>query len=1133
MVAKQQVTPEQESDSLYLKKLKFDPKLKRGFMHWLLKNTRILFLTVFALIGAGLYAYFQLPRELNPEVEIPIVTIVTTLPGANPLDVEELITEKIEQEVSSISTVDTISSTSQDSVSVVSLEFTSTTDPDKALADTKEKVDLVTDLPDDATVPRVNKLDFNDQPIVQIALVSDIDERSLTQIAKKVQDRLESESSIRRVDLAGEEEEEIVVSLRPEALSKYGLTAAQVGNTIAGSNVTLPAGAIVINQTEYQLTVDNTLTTVEQLRSLPLAHSGKTVSLGEVADIYFQSKESDVVFNYATEEGQQNAIELAVYKTSSATITDAAERAAEIIQEEVDEYPQVSAQTIINTAEEITDDFNELGANFRDTVILVFLVLFLFLGLRQATIASLSIPMTFLSTFMIMQMLGITLNFLSLFSLLLALGLVVDDAIVIVQAAHRYSKKFSPIEMGLLVFKDFVVPIWTTTLTTVWAFLPLVLATGIIGEFIKSIPVVVSATLISSTTIAVFVNLPLTVLLAKLHIPKRVQILFGILGVLASVLVVNGLTQNAIPALKFAAIVGWLVVLGMLLLVRKSLTAQLKKQAKKSNWLQKVTDRFKGFKNKNLIEEGLVDFSPVANFYRSLLTKIVTSKSNRWGIYALVSLFFIVSVGFLGSGLLRSEFFPKTDQEQVYISIEGSPGMSQDITEKKLEELEAVALQYPEVREVFTQTGSSVPSAVGGGASGSHTGFVTVLLPPAEERDRTSITIADAFREQLGNTKGFKVSVFELSGGPPAGADLQVNIKGADLETLESISNQFRAILDDIPQAINVDSSLKQSAGQIKVELDERELRERGLSAIEVGGWLRSAVTGQDSSSIKVADDDLDVVVTFAENDLSLSKLKTLTLPSQLGSYSLDEVADFALETSPVTIEHLDETRVVRVTAAADGISAPELLAAFQGKAEAVDLPTGYSWDVGGANEENEASIQSIITAMGLSVILILVTMVLQLNSFRKSFLVLIVIPLAVAGVFFNFTAARIPLSFPALIGVLALFGIVVNNSIMLVEKINQNSNFGLDFIDSVVDACSSRIEPIFFTSLTTTIGLLPITISDPLWRGLGGAIIAGLTVSGLLILFLLPALYVEVYGNEEGASVRSKGATSSRKRKR
>jgi multidrug efflux pump subunit AcrB len=324
------------------------------------------------------------------------------------------------------------------------------------------------------------------------------------------------------------------------------------------------------------------------------------------------------------------------------------------------------------------------------------------------------------------------------------------------------------------------------------------------------------------------------------------------------------------------------------------------------------------------------------------------------------------------------------------------------------------------------------------------------------------------------------------------------------------------AVLEEMPEAINVDTSLKQSAGQIKITLNESELRQRNLSAGQIGGWLRTAITGSETGDITVNSEDVDLVVRLAEGDQTLSMLQNLQLPTQFGSYSLAEVADFSLETSPTAIEREGGDRVVRVTAAANNISATELLAKFQDQTQDYQIPTGYSWDVGGVNEENDKSVQSIIQAMGLSALLILITMVLQLNSFRKSLLVLSVIPLAVAGVFFNFTIMGIPLSFPALIGVLALFGIVVNNSIMLVEKINQNLKFGLPFLESVVDACASRIEAIFFTSVTTAIGLLPITISDPLWRGLGGAIIAGLSVSGTLILVLLPALFVEVFGEDK-----------------
>lgn len=1116
------MSPSKSTDSLYLDKLRFDRKLFSLPIAFLFRNTRLLFLAMLALILAGLYSFSVLPRELNPEVEIPIVSVTTVLPGANPLDVEELVTKKIESEVDTLSTVTALTSSSSEGVSVVTAEFGSNEDPDEALQDVKERVDLVTDLPDDATTPRVVKLDFNDQPVLQVALLGDVDRYSLSHIGTQIQDILEDDPAVRRVDLQGEAEEELVISLRPETLQSYQLSATQIQNAIQSSDVNIPAGSVTVNQTEYQVTLDNRVVDAQSLRELAISTSNGTVQLGEVADIFYREVETNTTTTHLSSDGtRRTALQLSVYKAQSATIIDAAQKAREVLDQEITKYPGIQTEVIIDTSDEITEQFGELTGNFRDTVLLVFAILFLFLGLRQAAIASLSIPLTFLSTFVIMYVLGFTINFLSLFSLLLALGLVVDDAIVIVQAAHRYGKKFPPMEMGLLVFRDFVIPIWTTTLTTVWAFLPLVLATGIIGEFIKSIPVVVSATLLSSTTIAVFINLPLVVLFSKLRVPKRVKMLVVGLGLIGTIVVL--LTISGSSPIAPAVIGAWLVLVAALVVFRKQVLASLQTGTNRaSTRFRAVKKAQKWFYSNDIINNGLIDITPLTTGYRDLLTKIVSSKARRIWVYAIVVVFFVTSIVFAATGLLQNEFFPKVDAKQLYINVEGPAGWPLEKTKAVLADMEEVALSAPEVEYALVQTGANVdPQAVGGNSAngGSHLGYIVVVLPNEEDRERSSIEIADDFRTQLSGYSEAKVSVTEVNGGPPAGADLQVNIYGSDLDQLETISQDFASMLEnDVEGAINVSTSLSQSAGQIKVVLNEHELAERSLSAVQVAGWLRTAVTGADSGTITLGDQEIDVVTKLSDDDTELSMLQNLVLPLQMGGYSLAEVSELVLETSPTSIAREDSRRVVRVTAAADGVATPALLAEFQAVASEYEIPVGYTWDVGGANEENQESTQSIIQAMGLSVILILITMVVQLNSFRKSFLVLVVIPLAVAGVFFNFTILGIPLGFASLIGVLALFGIVVNNSIMLIEKINQNIASGLPFIEAVVDACSSRLEAILFTSLTTSIGLLPITVADPFWRGLGGAIIAGLSVSGLLILFLLPTLYVELFANSEGA---------------
>lgn len=1101
----------ESTDSLYLDSLTFDKKLLGGFMDALIRNTRLVMLIILALVMAGTYAFVSLPREVNPEVDIPIISVVTALPGASPTDVERLITTKIENQLGDLSDLDSMSSNSRNSTSIITLEFRANVDIDKKLADVKDAIDSVSnDLPEDATDPRVAALDFNEQPVLTAAVYGDTDRRSLGLIATRIEDALESTPGISKANLEGKETEQISVILDAEALGRYNLTANAVISSLAQANITIPAGTLNVHGLDYTVSLNNEFDSIESVRSLPISVGQQVLPLSEVADVYYKAQETDSLVYRRLDDGTRvPAVNVYVYKADNQTVTGVVESAETVMRDIVADYPGVESTSVLDLAQETDDSFAELVSNFQTTLLLVFIILFLFIGMRQAAIASLSIPLTFLSAFVIMQVTGITFNFLSLFSLLIGLGLVVDDAIVIVQAVSRYGAKFEPRESALMVYRDFVVPIWTTTLTTIWAFVPLLLATGIIGQFIRSIPIVVTATLLSSTTIAVFINIPLSATFAKLELPGRVKtllwlILFGL--TLALVMLVAGSSPVAplvgvTYALLFLAIVRWK---GDLLPARKHhVLASERAKARTSFWSR-------------AINEGVINFEPVSSRYQHLLKSILPSKKKRRQVYLAVGGFIVASIIFAVSGLLTTEFFPKTDAENMYINLRMPAGTPRTATDAALSQVEELVLEAtPEIATLTSQTGQSFDPN-GGGGSGSNRGYLSVVLVQEDERDRSSIDIAQKLRDIVADFEGGDVSVIELSGGPPAGADFQANIKGNDLVTLERIANDFMKILEETPGAINVDSSLELSPGEVRVNLDPVALQERGLSAAFVGGWLRTAVSGTEATDVVLSgDDETEVRVELADAYTSLSHLQQMPVPGTREPFVLSEVATFSLEISPVSIVREDGVRVVRVTAGADNVPVPQLLAAFREKADAYEMPEGYTWDVGGANEENNESVQSIIQAMGLSAILILITMVLQLNSFRKAALVLAVIPLAVAGVFFNFSLFAIDLSFPALIGVLALFGIVVNNAIMLTEKINQNLKQDFPFYEAIADACASRLEPILLTTLTTTAGLLPITLSDPLWRGLGGAIIAGLSVSGLLILVVLPTLFVEVYKGE------------------
>lgn len=1120
-----------DTESLYLKKLKFDPASARGALARYIQNHRLIFLIIMGIFLGGLYSLYTLPRELNPDVNIPIVSVTTALPGASPRDVEDLITTKIEKIAPNLTNLDTYVSQSTDGFSLVTFQFLSTQDLNEATAQVKDQIDLIaSDLPEDATDPSVQKLDFNDQPIWRLAIVGNVDRVSLSHIAESIEKRLEDTSGIRRVDLSGNEQEEIVVEVDAGKLAQYGIGGDAIMQTLKGSDISLPAGTITVNGLIYSLSLDNQFTSLESIRSLPIRTGQSFIPLYEVANIYRRSKKTVNFVDYRDHaSGRLPAVQLDIYKSEGETITAGYDKAKKIIDEEVKKYPELKAVDVLNFSKEISVQFTDLQGNFTSSIGLIFLALLIFLGLRQASIAALSLPLTLMSAFLIMKITGITLNFLSLFSLLIAVGLVDDDAIVMVQAYTSYRKKFNPLQAALLVYKDFFIPIWTGTLTVVWSFLPMLLASGILGEFIKPIPIVVSATLLSSTAIATAVNLPLNHTLSTLVIPKRVKILLFGLVLIATIAIVSALTSGS--PLGIVAVILYIVFLIALYLSRDKVFSHL--ESRRGGGKRSSTARIKRtflyaftaiitqwntlrafIDKKGIYHHGFFSVEPIVRRYRNLIGRIIVNKKRRRIVYGVVVGLIALSIIFAVTGLLKQEFFPKSDVESVYINVELPPGYNRDQTTAVLTQVEQRVIDIPQIKQTVSSVGSTFDanSGFGGGSGGENIGNIAILLGDPKERNRSSIDIAEELRDRVEAMTSAKVTVAELSSGPPAGADFQANIKGPDLAMLEKISEDFIAILGSIPGATNPRSSLIQSTGQISVELNQAELAKRGLSAPVVGSWLRTALSGNDISEIVVDGEDRDVTMSIRKDEQSLSYLQNLVLPSQLGSYTLSEVATFTLENSPASIIREDGKRVVRVYAGAAGIPVPELFNQFQTKVKDYQMPSGYSWDVGGANEENIRSTQSIIQAMGISFLLILLTMVLQLGSFRKAGIVLLAIPLATSGVFIFFTLTGTPLSFPALIGVLALFGIVVNNSMMLIEKINQNIEARIPFYDAITDACSSRVEAIFLSSFTTIVGLVPITLSDPLWRGLGGAIIAGLSISGAIILFLLPSIYVEIY---------------------
>jgi HAE1 family hydrophobic/amphiphilic exporter-1 len=1066
---------------------------------------RIVILIALILSGAGLASYATLTKELNPNIQIPIVFVTTILPGSDPEDMEQLITIPIEDALENLSDVTKTTSTSQESVSHITLEFASGTDPDKAKNDVQSALDSVTVLPKDAEKPNVQVLDFQNQPSLILAITDrDGEQASLEHFTDALEKAVKDLPGVERVSLGYRNDPVARIALTPELVDTYHLSLPILGANIGGALDNYPSGSLRTETTKYTLGIEKLADSMEELRSLPISLGDTVVPLGSVAEITEHAPLGSTEAFFADQNTSPvPTILLSAFKSDSAdtrTTVDSILKTAHSLSER--EGGHIILSALFDGGQEISKSFDQLLHDFLLTFLLVFLVLLTFFGFRQSIVAALAIPITFLGTFLVMKLSGLSINFISLFSLLLALGILVDNAIVIVSAVSSRRRAFTdedPMQTALHVFADYRIVILTTTITTVWAFLPLLLASGIIGEFIKPIPIVVSTALALSALIALFIILPFMAALLAGGAPFRVKVFSKTLAVIA---LITFLFWYAKGSLFFIPVL--LAFLVSLVIIGLSFSTVFRRFMASPSLMT-------GFSRLAVIRSQL-NLDRVASRYEIFIRRILVSKRLRRRTFTMLILFSLFSYVLVPTGYVVNEFFPEDDQSIIYVRLKLPVGTSLEESRKSAIDLAETLRHETLVNFVVSEIGAKPPTDNSPSSPDTNEILFTLILPDKKDRDETSGSVVERLNRKYASFNTGEISATQVSGGPPAGSDITLKLLGSDLEALDGIAKTIQAHLKETPSVTNISSSLSVKGKMVFVP-DTEALAHFGVPTDEFALALRTLGNGftvKNDARFEDRKMDVEIALTDDPKGASLSDPDRIFVNGSTGTVPLSALGHFVLKENPASIDREDGKRVISVTAdVAPGYSVSTESKNLESYAkDDVSFPDGYSFQTGGVNEENTKSVRSILLAMLLSAALIFATMVMQFNSFRKAIIVLLVIPLAVSGVFVIFALFGVPLSFPALIGVLALFGIVVNNSIIMVDKINKNMERMPDLDSAIASGAASRLEPILLTALTTIIGLIPITLSDPIWQGLGGAIIAGLTFSGVAKLFFIPVIY-------------------------
>lgn len=1018
------------------------PKKHSTFWTFFIDKRPVAWLLSFGIILIGLFAGATLPREIQPEINIPFGSVATILPGANPEDIESLVTDPLEKEISSITDIKNLTSTSALGLSTILVEFEADADIDEKIQQLKDKVDFAkNELPEDASDPQVIKAEPNSTSIVTFSIIGNHPLNELSLIAEDVRDELEEVTGVSRIDIVGNQEKQITVTVDKAKAENFGISLSQVESLIKFSNYNLPVGIITTNQINYSVRIDNRFTALEDIRNIPV--SGNLL-LKDIATIEETLSAQNAISKLSVNgEKSQNTVSLQVFKIDGGNIIQIVDDLKNKIPEL--ELPEGVEVTVSNdNSEFIRTDLGILTNSGIQTTILIIIILFLALGLVEGILAGLSIPLTLLATLAIMNIQGSTINSLTLFSLVIALGLVVDTAIVIMEGVHEnILKGYSSEEAAKISVETYKWPLIAGTTTTVFAFFPMLLVSGILGEFLKALPLTISAALLSS----IFISLTI------------------------------------IPS---------------------------------------VTAKFLANRNakdhKSILEP---IFHHIGHFFSGLISKILQRKSYRVLTISLATILFIGSLTLPATGALKVELFPSTDVRFFIVEIETPKGLILEETEKITTEIEDILYQKPEIESFLTIIGSGQSQVATDIISFSQAGSsnlanITVNLKPESEREIASYDFAEQLRKEFKKFGNVKITVQEFSEGPPSDSPIALRLTGPDINQLTTYASQIKDIIETVEGTENVNTDVSAGLNEFKFTLDRNVLKAHNLNGIEVASTIRNIVQGVEASELKIGKDDLKIFVKYniqeANNtpQLSIKDIENFEIATPQGyTVNLGQIADFELGEGFSSINHEDRDRIIKIRSdlKADQ-NVVEVTNKIETQLENLELAPGYNIRFGGDTEDIEQSFQELFQSMIVAVILIGFTLVLMFNSLRQPFIILMTLPLALIGVLPGLFAIGLALSFPAFLGVVALSGVVVNDAIVLIDRINQNRANGMEFKESISEAAEARLQPIIMTSVTTIIGILPLALTNEFWAGLGFALMFGLIAATPLTLIVIPITY-------------------------
>ncbi len=1032
----------------------------RGLFEKFARNGVATNLLVALIVIGGLSSFNRIRHEVFPYFDTDLLSIAIPYPGAAPEEVERAVCARVEERLRDLDIVEQLRSVAAPGLATVTVELLPGTDADRALDDVQARLDAIEDFPEEAEKPLVQMVEPR-QLVLSVAISGAADERTLRRLGEQVRDELAALDGVTRAELAAVRPYEISIEVSDQALRRHTLTFDQVADAVRGSSVDLPGGSVKARDGEILLRTGGRVLRGQEFADLTLLtrEDGTRLTLGEVATVVDGFAETDQSARF----DQQPAVLVQVYRGGGQHVTEIARRVKEHVETAGSELPQGIELTVWQDESQVlANRVDTLRQNAFAGLMLVLLVLALFLELRLAMWVAFGIPVAYLGTLWLMPTLGVSINVVSLFAFIVVLGIVVDDAVVVGENIYRHHRLGRQgVDAAVEGVAEVATPVFFSVLTTIAAFSPLLAVPGNVGKVMRVIPVV------------------------------------------------------AIATLAFSLVESLLVLPSHLTHLRSNETDG----SRRGRW-DAVQGRI------STLFDGMVE-----RFYLPMLERALTW---RYSTVALAVMVLLLTIGFVAGGHIGFAFFPPVEADNMVVLLTMPEGTPVDVTTEALARIEAsaeVLRRQAEseggqdiFRHVMTSVGeqpfrarqSVYSTGLAATFAGSNLGEVNIELAPAEERDRRAVDLVRRWRELTGPVAGATELTFNSSMFS-AGEAINIRLSGTELGSLRLATDELKTALASYPGVFDLTDSLRAGKREAKLEITP-EAESLGLTLSEVARQVRQAFYGEEAQRIQRGRDDVKVMVRYpADQRRALSSLEDMYLRTPGGDEVPFAVAGrFELVRGFATIERTDHRRTVSIIADVDPILGdsneiladverrvlPELLASYPG--------LGYSLE--GARQQQTESRDGVIRSLSIAVFLIYALLAIPCRSYVQPLIVMSAIPFGIIGATWGHVLMGRDLTAFSSFGIVALTGVVVNDSLVLVDFANRALRRGATLQEALLQAGKTRFKPILLTSLTTFAGLTPLLLEKSMQAQflipMAISIAFGVLVSSVFILLLVPAIY-------------------------